>query len=202
MTATSASAWTATRLGAPVDALEIRTVEVGEPGVNQVRIAVEAFCLDFNDVDTIRGRYGLLRFEPPFVVGMAAAGAVEAAGPGCEALLGQRVVGTTAGVQGGYASQTLIDGATLQRLPAWLSTVDGMAMFFPFQLSYLALCIRGRLAPGDVVLVHAAAGGAGSGGCAIGQGVRCDGHRNCRHGRESGVLPLAGCRLRGELPHR
>jgi len=158
----SASAWTATRLGAPTEALEIRTVEVGEPGVNQVRIAVEAFCLDFNDVDTIRGRYGLLRFEPPFVVGMAAAGTVESAGPGCEALLGQRVVGTTAGVQGGYASRALIDGATLQRIPAWLSTVDGMAMFFPFQLSYLALCIRGRLAPGDVVLVHAAAGGVGS----------------------------------------
>jgi NADPH2:quinone reductase len=152
----------ATRLGAPTDALEIRNVEVGEPGVNQVRITVEAFCLDFNDVDTVRGRYGLLRFEPPFVVGMAAAGTVEAAGPGCEALLGRRVVGTTAGVQGGYASRALIDGATLQRLPGWLSSVDGMAMFFPFQLSYLALSIRGRVAPGDVVLVHAAAGGAGS----------------------------------------
>jgi len=159
---TAATAWTAVRLGAPTGSLEIRTVEVGEPGVDQVRIAVEAFCLDFNDVDTIRGRYGLLRFEPPFVVGMAAAGRVEAAGPGCEALLGQRVVGTTVGVQGGYASRALLDGATLQRLPAWLDTVDGMAMFFPFQLSYLALCIRGRLAPGDVVLVHAAAGGAGS----------------------------------------
>ena len=73
-----------TRLGAPTEALEIQTVEVGEPGANQVRIAVEAFCLDFNDIDTIRGRYGLLKFEPPFVVGMAAAGTVEAAGPGCE----------------------------------------------------------------------------------------------------------------------
>ena len=40
-------------------------VDVGEPGANQVRIAVEAFCLDFNDIDTIRGRYGLLKFEPP-----------------------------------------------------------------------------------------------------------------------------------------
>jgi NADPH2:quinone reductase len=152
----------ATSLGAPTEALEIRPVEVGEPGANQVRIVVEAFCLDFNDVDTIRGRYGLLRFEPPFVPGMAAAGTVEAAGPGCEALVGHRVVGTTAGVQGGYASRALVDGATLQRLPAWLSSVEGMAMFFPFQLSYLALCIRGRLAPGEVVLVHAAAGGAGS----------------------------------------
>jgi NADPH:quinone reductase len=50
---TTASAWMVTRLGAPTEALEIQTVEVGEPGANQVRIAVEAFCLDFNDVDTI-----------------------------------------------------------------------------------------------------------------------------------------------------
>ncbi len=158
----SATAWMVTRLGAPTDALEITTVEVGEPGLNQVRIAVEAFCLDFNDIDTIRGRYGLLKFVPPFVIGMAAAGTVDAAGPGCEGLLGRRVVGTTVGVQGAYASAALLDGAMVQQVPSWLSTADGVAMYFPYQLSYLALCVRGRVAPGDVVLVHAAAGGAGS----------------------------------------
>ena len=35
-------------------------------------------------------------------------------------------------------------------------------MYFPYQVSYLALRVRGRVAPGDVVLVHAAAGGVGS----------------------------------------
>jgi NADPH2:quinone reductase len=158
----NANAWMVTRLDAPTRALEIQTVEVGEPGVNQVRVAVEAFCLDFNDIDTIRGRYGLLKFEPPFVIGMAAAGTVEAVGPGCEAFLGRRVVGTTAGVQGGYASAALLEGANLQLIPAWLSAAEGMAMYFPFLLSYLALRVRGRVAQGEVVLIHAAAGGAGS----------------------------------------
>jgi len=162
LTATEATAWMVTRLGAPTDALETRIVEVGPPGPNQVRINVEAFCLDFNDIDTIRGRYGLLKFEPPFVIGMAAAGTVEAAGPGCEGLLGRRVVGTTAGVRGAYASAALLDAATLQQLPSWLGAAEGMAMYFPYQVSYLALRIRGRVAPGDVVLVHAAAGGVGS----------------------------------------
>jgi NADPH2:quinone reductase len=151
-----------TKLGAPADALEIQAVEVGDPGANQVRIAVEAFCLDFNDIDTIRGRYGLLKFEPPFVIGMAAAGTVEATGPGCEGLLGRRVVGTTVGVQGAYASVALLDGAMLQQLPTWLGAAEGVAMYFPYQVSYLALRVRGRVAPGDVVLVHAAAGGVGS----------------------------------------
>src|SRR5580692_1315190 len=155
----NAHAWMVTRLDAPTKALEVQTVEVGLPGVNQVRIAVEVFCLDFNDIDTIRGRYGLLRFEPPFVIGMAAAGTVEAVGPGCEALVGRRVVGTTAGVQGGYASVALLDGSTSQQIPAWLSTADAMAMYFPYQVSYLALHVRGRVRRGDLVLVHAGAGG-------------------------------------------
>ncbi len=159
---TTATAWMVTCLGGPADALEIQTVEVGEPGVNQVRIAVEAFCLDFNDIDTIRGRYGLLKFEPPFIIGMAAAGTVEAVGTGCEALLGRRVVGTTAGVQGGYATVVVLDGATSQLIPSWLSMADAIAIYFPYQVSYLALRVRGRVRPGDVVLIHAAAGGVGS----------------------------------------
>jgi NADPH2:quinone reductase len=163
MTAAEATAWVVTRLSSPTDALEIQTVEVADPGANQVRVTVEAFCLDFNDIDTIRGRYGLLKFEPPFVIGMAVAGTVEAAGPGCETFLGRRVVGVASGAQGAYASMALCDGSSLQLLPRWLSAAEGIAMYFPYLLSYLALRVRGRVGPGDVVLVHAAAGGVGSG---------------------------------------
>jgi NADPH:quinone reductase len=159
----AATAWVATRLGSPTDALEIRTVDVGPPGPRQVRVATETFCLDFNDIDTIRGRYGIMKLEPPFGVGMVAAGVVDAAGPGAEALLGCRVVGVTVGVQGGYASAALLDAATVQTLPSWLSFVDGVAMYFPYLVGWLALLERGRLKAGDVVLVHAGAGGVGSG---------------------------------------
>ena len=95
--------------------------------------------------------------------GMVAAGTVDAAGPGAEALLGRRVVGVTVGVQGGYASAALLDAATVQTLPSWLSFVDGVAMYFPYLLGWLALRERGRIRAGDVVLVHAGAGGVGSG---------------------------------------
>jgi NADPH2:quinone reductase len=162
-TTVSATAWVATRLGAPSEALETRTVEVGLPGANQVRVSTEAFCLDFNDIDTIRGRYGLLKLEPPFVPGMVAAGTVDAVGPGAEALTGRRVVGVTAGVQGGYASSALLDAATVQTLPNRLSCVDGVAMYFPYLVGWLALRERGRIRPGDLLLVHAGAGGMGSG---------------------------------------
>jgi NADPH2:quinone reductase len=159
----AATAWVAARLGRPTEALEIRTVDVGLPGPSQVRVASEFFSLDFNDIDTIYGRYGLLKFDPPFVPGMVAAGVVDAAGSGSEALIGRRVVGVAAGAQGGYASAALLDATTVQTLPSWLSFVDGVAMYFPYLLGWLALCERGRVKAGDIVLVHAAAGGIGSG---------------------------------------
>jgi len=159
----AATAWVVTELTAPTDALQIRTIEVGLPGPRQVRVATETFCLDFNDIDTIRGRYPILKLDPPFTVGMVAAGVVDAVGPGAEALLGRRVVGVTVGIQGGYASSALLDAATVQTLPTWLSFVDGVAMYFPYLVGWLALCERARVKPGDLVLVHAAAGGIGSG---------------------------------------
>ena len=157
-----ATAWIAARLGRATDALEVGTVEIGLPGPNQVRVAVDTFSLDYNDIDTIYGRYGLLKFEPPFVPGMAAAGIVDAAGPGAEALLGRRVVGVAAGAQGGYATAALLDAPSVQTLPSWLSFTDATAMYFPFLLGWLGLRSRGRLQAGETVLVHAGAGGVGS----------------------------------------
>jgi NADPH2:quinone reductase len=159
----SAQAWVAARLAAPTEALETRIVEIPLPGPGEVRIAVESFCLDFNDIDTIYGRYFLLPFQPPFVPGMAAAGIVDAAGPGAETLLGKRVVGTTVGAKGSYASAALLGTSSVQLVPGWLSLTDAAAMYFPYLLGWLAIRTRARVQAGDVVLVHAAAGGIGSG---------------------------------------
>jgi NADPH2:quinone reductase len=162
-TPAGATAWMATSLGKATDALEIVTVEVDPPAANQVRVNVESFSLDYNDIDTIYGRYGLLKLEAPFVPGMVAAGIVDAAGPGAEALLGRRVIGVTVGVQGGYATVALLDAPTVQTVPNWLSFVDATAMYFPYLLGWLALRTRGRLQEGETVLIHAGAGGVGSG---------------------------------------
>jgi NADPH:quinone reductase len=47
-------------------------------------------------------------------------------------------------------------------IPPGLGDVEAAAFFFPFHLAYLGLHERGRLQPGETVLVHAAAGGVGS----------------------------------------
>jgi NADPH2:quinone reductase len=166
-----ARAMVATACGDPTDVLEEQTVEVQAPGPNEARVRVDAFCLNFNDIDIIRGRYRTLPLEPPFVPGMESVGVVDSAGPGAEHLVGQRVVGIPVMAHGGYAEYALIDAATALELPSWLSDADGAALHYPFHLGWFALHERARLQPGETLLVHAAAGGTGSGALQIGKAL-------------------------------
>lgn len=166
-----ARAWVATALGEPTAVLAEQTVTVPAPGPNQVRVAVDAFCLNLNDIDIIRGRYTTLPLEPPFVPGMESVGVVEAVGEGAEHMLGQRVVGIPMMAHGGYAEYALVDAATTLELPAWVSDADGAALHYPFHLGWFALKERARIRPGETLLVHAAAGGTGGGALQIGKAL-------------------------------
>ncbi len=167
----SADAWVATTLGEPGKALERQTVEVAAPAANEIRIAVEAFCLNFNDIDLIRGRYATLPLEAPFVPGMESVGVVEAVGPGAEHLLGLRVVAIPVTAHGGYAQYAVCDAATALAIPQWMRSADGAALHYPFHLGWFALNERAHLEPGETLLVHAAAGGIGSGVLQLGKAL-------------------------------
>jgi len=167
----SADAWVATELGDPAKVLARRSVEVRAPGPGEIRVAVNAFCLNFNDIDIIGGRYTTLPLQPPFVPGMETVGVVESAGQGAEHLIGRRIVGIPVMAFGGYASYAIVDAATALDLPDWVSDVDGAALHYPFHLGWFALRERGRLQPGETLLVHAAAGGTGSGALVLGKAL-------------------------------
>jgi NADPH2:quinone reductase len=167
----SAEAWVATALGDPAEVLTRQTVQVRAPGPGEVRVAVRVFCLNFNDIDIIRGRYTTLPLQPPFVPGMEAVGVVESAGPGGEHLVGRRIVGIPSMAFGGYAAYAVVDASTALELPEWVSDTDGAALHYPFHLGWFALKERGRLQPGETLLVHAAAGGTGSGALVLGKAL-------------------------------
>ncbi|MFE3024673.1 zinc-binding dehydrogenase [Nocardia tengchongensis] len=167
----SAHAWVATALGAPASVLAEQNVVVPAPGPGQIRVRVHAFCLNFNDIDVIRGRYATMPLQPPFVPGMETVGVVESAGLGYEHLIGRRIVGIPQFAHGGYAEYALVEGATALELPDWLSDVDGAAMHYPLHLGWFALHERARLQAGETLLVHAAAGGTGSGALIIGKAL-------------------------------
>lgn len=158
----TARAWVANKHGSPAEVLELGTIEVPPPGPNELRIAVRAFSLNFNDIDCIHGRYATVPTEPPFVPGMEVVGTVEAAGPGAEGWVGLRAVAIPDGALGGYAAYALAPASMALALPASVSDAVGAATHFPYHLSWLALYERAHLTEGETVLIHAAAGGIGS----------------------------------------
>jgi NADPH:quinone reductase len=167
----TANAWVVNALGDPTKVMEQREIEVPAPAFNEVRVRVESFCLNLNDIDIIRGRYLTLLLEPPFTPGMESVGVVEAAGPGAEHLLGERIVGIPVLAHGGYADYALVDAATTLHIPADMNASNAAALHYPFHLAWFALHERARLLPGETLLVHAAAGGTGSGAVQIGKAL-------------------------------
>jgi NADPH2:quinone reductase len=155
-------AWRVHRYGRPSDALVLDDIPVPEPGPGQVRIAVRATALNFNDVDGCYGRYRTVHPPLPYTLGMEVTGRVEAAGAGAEGWIGKRVMATPENWFGGYAEYVVAPLDMTFEVPDGLTDEQAAAFFYPFHLAYLGLFERGRLQAGETVLVHAAAGGVGS----------------------------------------
>jgi NADPH2:quinone reductase len=151
-------AWRLHEYGAPRDVLRLEDVPPPVPGPREVRVRVAAITLNYNDLDGITGRYLTVRPPLPYIPGMEVLGRVEAAGAGAEGWLGKRVCAIPGGGFGGYAEQAVCPAACAFEMP----DTEAAAIFFPFHLSSFALFERGRLARGENVLIHAAAGGIGS----------------------------------------
>lgn len=154
--------WLAQEFGAPADVLRVAEMDAPEPGPGEVQIAVEAITINFNDIDGIRGRYRTVPIEPPYVPGMEVLGRVRAAGEGGEGMIGLRVCAIPTGAFGGYAEVAVAPVAMTFAMPDDMDTATAASVYMPFHVSSLALYERARLTADDTVLVHAAAGGAGS----------------------------------------
>ncbi|QGN59316.1 zinc-binding dehydrogenase [Nostocoides sp. HKS02] len=138
--------------------------EVPEPVVTpgHVLVRVRATALNFPDVLMVRGLYQV-RPELPFVPGVEVCGDVVEVGPDVVGLtVGDRVVGTTAVPHGGLAEVCLMPATGTFAAPAPLSDAEASALTIGYQTAYVGLARRAALAPGETVVVHAAAGGVGS----------------------------------------
>src|SRR5690349_20428222 len=93
---------------------------------------------------------------------MECVGEVVGAGPGAEAWVGKRVTASGRGATGAHAELVVGPTAMSFEAPPQLNDEEAAAFFYPFHLAHLGLHERGRLQPGETVLVHAAAGGVGS----------------------------------------
>ena len=89
-------------------------------------------------------------------------GVVDGCGEGAEGWKGMRVVALAKQASGGFAEYAICPPESAFEMPDEIPLPDAAALYFPFHLAWLGLFDRADLQPGESVLIHAAAGGAGS----------------------------------------
>ncbi|CDL00225.1 Zinc-containing alcohol dehydrogenase superfamily [Magnetospirillum gryphiswaldense MSR-1 v2] len=139
-------------------ALELRELPPLSLAAHQVRIRVAAAGVNFADSLFIQGKYQE-KVAPPLVPGMELAGTVEQVGADVtELAVGDRVMANVTG--GGFASEAVADWTDVHKIPDAMDFVTAAAFPVAYGTSHLGL-LKAALRPGEVLVVHGAAGGVG-----------------------------------------
>ncbi|MFC6018568.1 quinone oxidoreductase family protein [Plantactinospora solaniradicis] len=141
------------------EVLEVVDAPTPKAGAGQLLVDVAASGVNFAD---IYQRQGIPPYagDLPAIPGQEGAGTVSAVGPGVEGFAeGDRVAWV--GVPGGYAEQVVVPADRAVPVPEHVDfPVAAAAMTQGLAAHYLSHTTH-PVAPGDVVVVHAAAGGVG-----------------------------------------
>jgi NADPH:quinone reductase len=136
-------------------------VDIDEPiGDGEVLIDVHAAGVAFPDALQSRGLYQY-KPEMPYTPGAEVAGVVRSAPAGAHIKAGDRVAALTM-LCGAMAEVVALQPDRVFKLPDSVSFEAGAGMLFNDLTMHHALRTRGRLADGETVLVHGAAGGIGT----------------------------------------
>jgi NADPH2:quinone reductase len=122
-----------------------------------VPIRVSRAGINFADTHARENSY-LARYELPMIPGAEVAGVVARSGEGFEE--GERVVALVGG--GGYAELATAPAPMVHRIPEGVSDGAALAVLLQGLTAWHLYRTSGRVAPGESVLIHAAAGGVGS----------------------------------------
>jgi NADPH2:quinone reductase len=139
---------------------DMRLIEapVPVPGAGEILVRVAAAGVNFADVSRAYGTF-LDGPKPPYVAGFEAAGEIVAAGAGVEGVrLGSSVVGVGVGA---FAEYLLMRAAAAMPVPPGWTAAQALGLMVNFPTALAALKPLGRLAVGETVLIHAAAGATG-----------------------------------------
>ncbi|MDC3960039.1 NAD(P)H-quinone oxidoreductase [Polyangium jinanense] len=154
------------------EVLELRDLPDPDPPYGHVRVRVHLTGVNRADLLQRAGFYPAPPGVPADIPGLEYVGTVDAVGPGVTRYSGgERVYGIIAG--GAYAERLVAHEREVVPAPAGLSDEDAAAVPEAFLTALDALLVRGRLAPGERVLVHAAGSGVGTAGVQIARALGC-----------------------------
>jgi NADPH2:quinone reductase len=129
------------------------------PGPGELQLRIQARGVQYVDVLMLAGKYQF-RPEPPFIPGNEGAGEVVAAGPGVSGFKpGDRIMSRQR--LGAFAELANCKADDCDLIPAAMTLEEAAVFRNVYQTAYHALLQRGRLKPGEWVLIHGAAGGIG-----------------------------------------
>ncbi|HEU4698721.1 MAG TPA: NAD(P)H-quinone oxidoreductase [Gemmatimonadales bacterium] len=130
-------------------------------GPEQIRVRVHAAGLNRADLLQRRGHYPAPHGWPTDIPGLEYAGEVEAVHPGVTRWRpGDRVMGLVGG--GAQAEYVVVHQDEALAVPEQLSWAEAAAIPEAFLTAYDALVVRGELAAGERVLIHAVGSGLGT----------------------------------------
>ena len=141
------------------EVLRWESIDTPRPGAGEIRVRHTAIGLNF--IDTYH-RSGLYKIPLPAVIGSEAAGVIEEVGEGVTNLsVGDRVAYAT-GPIGSYAEERTMPAAYVVKIPDAVDDRSAAASMLKGMTAQYLVRRTHDVKKGDVVLVHAAAGGVGT----------------------------------------
>lgn len=142
------------------EVLAVETRPVPPPGEGEILVRVAAAGVNRPDVSQRQGRYPPPPGAPD-ILGLEVAGEIASVGPGATRFRrGEVVMGLVPG--GGYAEYACVHESNALPVPQSLSLVEAGAIPETFFTVWTNVFERGRLQPGETLLVHGGTSGIGT----------------------------------------
>jgi len=153
------------RYGNDLDVLAVR--DAPEPQLGPTDVLVDVYAAGFNPFECKLRKGWLQRFYPfqfPHVLGNDFAGVVVGKGPAVWGFeVGDKVYGMQDTMRwGSYAERIAVNSANVRRMPGNLTFEEAASLPMVYETAWMGLADMALTRPGELVLVHAGAGGVGS----------------------------------------
>ena len=151
--------------------LILQDCETQKAGPGEIRLRIEAFALNWGDMDLMLDRYSFSFNNFPARIGMEAAGIVDEIGDGVTGIeLGKRYCTLPYFYfnKGASADFVTIDARYVTPAPNNLSAVESASVWMQFMTAYYPIVELCKAAPGKHILATAATGTAGNAALNIG----------------------------------